>query len=215
MARPSTSQRPAGARTSAFGLAPDRAASALVREPPATRVPWWVIGAVAASMAAGTYTGGWRIIRTLGRRIVHLDPPRGFAAESAAASVLYATAFIWQAPISTTHTITSVILGTGATRRLSAVRWAMARNIATAWMQTMTIASHWVGLTLPGMIEEPGSFAGRFSSARPQRGPEASRRMSSAIFISGTARARSPAEAPSTASRPPWAANLFCAVVNG
>ncbi|MFB7114169.1 anion permease [Streptomyces sp. NPDC056291] len=100
-------------------------------------VPWWVIGAVAASMAAGTYTGGWRIIRTLGRRIVHLDPPRGFAAESAAASVLYATAFIWQAPISTTHTITSAILGAGATRRLSAVHWGTARNIATAWLLTM------------------------------------------------------------------------------
>ncbi|MFG2684358.1 anion permease [Streptomyces sp. NPDC048392] len=100
-------------------------------------VPWWVIGAVAAALAAGTYAGGWRIIRTLGRRIVHLDPPRGFAAEAAAASVLYTTAFVWHAPISTTHTITSAILGAGATRRLSAVRWGVARNIGVAWLLTM------------------------------------------------------------------------------
>ncbi len=82
-------------------------------------------------------------------------------------------------------------------------------------MQTMTMASHWVGLTLPGMIEEPGSLAGRISSLRPHRGPEASHRMSLAIFISGTATARSPADAPTMASRPPWAANLFPAVRNG
>ncbi|MET9988352.1 inorganic phosphate transporter [Streptomyces enissocaesilis] len=100
-------------------------------------VPWWVIGSVAAALAAGTYAGGWRIIRTLGRRIVHLDPPRGFAAEAAAASVLYTTAFVWHAPISTTHTITSAILGAGATRRLSAVRWGVARNIGVAWLLTM------------------------------------------------------------------------------
>ncbi|MET9835677.1 inorganic phosphate transporter [Streptomyces lavendulocolor] len=100
-------------------------------------VPWWVIGAVAAALSLGTYAGGWRIIRTLGRRIVHLDPPRGFAAESAAASVLYATAFVWHAPISTTHTITSAVLGAGATRRLSAVRWGVARNIGVAWVLTM------------------------------------------------------------------------------
>ncbi|HCA86007.1 MAG TPA: anion permease [Streptomyces sp.] len=100
-------------------------------------VPLWVIFAVAAALAAGTYAGGWRIIRTLGRRIVDLDPPRGFAAESAAATVLYATAFIWHAPVSTTHTITSAILGAGSTRRLSAVRWGVARNIGVAWVCTM------------------------------------------------------------------------------
>jgi PiT family inorganic phosphate transporter len=99
-------------------------------------VPLWVIAAVAAAMALGTYAGGWRIIRTLGRRVVHLDPPRGFAAETTAASVLYATAFFWEAPISTTHTITSTILGVGATRRLSAVRWGVARTIVAAWILT-------------------------------------------------------------------------------
>ncbi|HZE33741.1 MAG TPA: inorganic phosphate transporter, partial [Actinoallomurus sp.] len=110
-------------------------------------IPAWVIVAVAASMAAGTYAGGWRIIRTLGRRIVYLDPPRGFAAEISAASVLYATAFIWKAPVSTTHTITSAILGAGATRRLSAVRWGMARRIVTAWILTLPGAGLVAALT--------------------------------------------------------------------
>ncbi|MER6977694.1 inorganic phosphate transporter [Streptomyces carpinensis] len=99
-------------------------------------VPVWVIAAVAAAMAAGTYSGGRRIITTVGRRIVHLDPPRGFAAESAAATVLYVTAFLFKAPISTTQTITSAIMGTGATRRASAVRWGMARSIVVAWFLT-------------------------------------------------------------------------------
>ena len=72
-------------------------------------VPEWVIFSVALAMALGTYAGGWRIIRTLGRRIVHLDPPQGFAAEATAASVLYVTAFAWHAPISTTQTITSAV----------------------------------------------------------------------------------------------------------
>ncbi|WP_369192942.1 inorganic phosphate transporter [Streptomyces djakartensis] len=99
-------------------------------------VPVWVIAAVAAAMAAGTYSGGRRIITTLGRRIVHLDPPRGFAAETAAASVLYVTAFLMKAPISTTQTITAAILGAGATRRASAVRWQVARSIGTAWLLT-------------------------------------------------------------------------------
>ncbi|MQA85181.1 MAG: inorganic phosphate transporter [Streptosporangiales bacterium] len=100
-------------------------------------VPTWVIFSVAAALALGTYAGGWRIIRTLGRRVVHLDPPRGFAAESTAATVLYMTAYVWEVPISTTHTITSTIMGVGATRRLSAVRWGVAANIVTAWVFTI------------------------------------------------------------------------------
>ncbi|MFJ4717759.1 inorganic phosphate transporter [Streptomyces luteogriseus] len=99
-------------------------------------VPVWVIAAVALAMAAGTYTGGRRIITTLGRRIVHLDPPRGFAAETAAAAVLYTTAFLVKAPISTTQTITAAILGAGATRRFSDVRWQVARSIGAAWILT-------------------------------------------------------------------------------
>jgi PiT family inorganic phosphate transporter len=99
-------------------------------------VPLWVIAAVAVAMAAGTYTGGRRIITTLGRRIVHLDPPRGFAAETAATAVLYTTAFVFKAPISTTQTITAAILGAGATRRIKAVRWQVARSIGIAWILT-------------------------------------------------------------------------------
>lgn len=100
-------------------------------------VPEWVIFSVAIALAAGTYAGGWRIIRTLGRRIVHLDPTRGFAAEVTASGVLYATAFIWKAPISTTQTVTAGILGAGTTRRFSEVRWGVARNILAAWVLTL------------------------------------------------------------------------------
>lgn len=79
-------------------------------------------------------------MRTLGRRIIHLDPPHAFAAESVGATVLYATAFLWQAPVSTTHVITSAIMGSGATRRVSAVRWGMARSIVGAWLLTFPAA---------------------------------------------------------------------------
>jgi len=104
-------------------------------------VPLWVIGAVALALAAGTYAGGWRIMRTLGRRIIHLDPPRGFAAETAAAAVLYTTAYAFHVPISTTHTITASVMGVGATKRLSAVRWGVATNIVTAWVLTIPAAA--------------------------------------------------------------------------
>jgi PiT family inorganic phosphate transporter len=104
------------------------------------RLPIWVIAASAGAISLGTYSGGWRIMRTLGRRIIHLDPPRGFASETVAASVLYVTAFVFQAPISTTHSITSAIMGAGATRRLSAVRWGVARSIVVAWVLTFPAA---------------------------------------------------------------------------
>jgi inorganic phosphate transporter, PiT family len=104
-------------------------------------VPWWVVVLAAGALSAGTYAGGWRIMRTLGRRIIDLDPPRGFAAESTASAVLYTTAFVFAAPISTTQTITSSILGVGATKRLSAVRWGVAGNIAFAWVLTIPMAA--------------------------------------------------------------------------
>ena len=104
-------------------------------------LPTWVIVASASAISLGTYSGGWRIMRTLGRRIIHLDPARGFASESVAASVLYVTAFVYQAPVSTTHTITSAIMGAGATRRLSAVRWGVARSIVVAWVLTFPAAA--------------------------------------------------------------------------
>ena len=92
---------------------------------------------------------------------------------------------------------------------------ATALSSPITWMQTITIASSWVGLTLPGMIEEPGSFSGSNSSPRPQRGPEASQRMSLAIFISATASPRTAAIAATIASSEPRAANLLGAVTNG
>lgn len=104
-------------------------------------LPLWVIFAAAAAISAGTYSGGWRIMRTLGRRIIHLDPARGFAAEAVAASVLYTTAYAFHAPISTTHTITSAVMGVGATKRLSAVRWGVAKSILTAWVLTFPAAA--------------------------------------------------------------------------
>ncbi|MEN3270966.1 inorganic phosphate transporter [Pseudonocardia sp.] len=104
-------------------------------------VPWWVVLLSAGALSAGTYTGGWRIMRTLGRRIIDLDPPRGFAAEVTASAVLYTAAFVFAAPISTTQTITSAILGVGATKRLSAVRWGVAGNIALAWILTIPMAA--------------------------------------------------------------------------
>ncbi len=104
-------------------------------------VPWWVIVLSAGALSAGTYSGGWRIMRTLGRRIIDLDPPHGFAAEATASAVLYTTAFVFAAPISTTQTITSSILGVGATKRLSAVRWSVAGNIVVAWVLTIPMAA--------------------------------------------------------------------------
>jgi len=101
-----------------------------------TEIPLWVKVTTALVISAGTYSGGWRIMRTLGRKIIHLDPPQGFAAEASAASILYVAGLTFGAPISTTHTITSTIMGAGATRRLSAVRWGMARNIVSGWVLT-------------------------------------------------------------------------------
>ncbi len=107
---------------------------------PQDNLPLWVVVCAAGAISLGTYSGGWRIMRTLGRRIIHLDPARGFAAESVGASVLYTTAFVFHAPISTTHTITSAIMGAGATKRFSAVRWGVARSIVAAWVFTFPAA---------------------------------------------------------------------------
>ena len=103
-------------------------------------LPLWVIFVSAAAISLGTWSGGWRIMRTLGRRIIHLDPARGFAAETAGTAVLYTTAFVFAAPVSTTHIITSAIMGAGATKRFSAVRWGVARSIVTAWVLTFPMA---------------------------------------------------------------------------
>ncbi|MDX6372303.1 MAG: inorganic phosphate transporter, PiT family [Nocardioidaceae bacterium] len=103
-------------------------------------LPLWIVISAATAISLGTYSGGWRIMRTLGRKIIHLDPARGFSAETAGTIVLYTTAFVFEAPISTTHTITSAIMGAGATKRFSAVRWGVARSIVTAWILTFPMA---------------------------------------------------------------------------
>lgn len=103
-------------------------------------IPEWAFWTSATVLALGTYAGGWRIIRTLGRRIIHLGPPEGFAAETVASGVLYFNALVLGAPISTTHTITSAIMGVGATKKLSAVRWGVAGNIVAAWVLTFPAA---------------------------------------------------------------------------
>ncbi|MEU2179282.1 inorganic phosphate transporter [Streptomyces thermolilacinus] len=104
-------------------------------------IPLWVKVASALMLSLGTYAGGWRIMRTLGRRIIELDPPQGFAAETTAASVMYTASFMFHAPISTTHVITSAIMGVGATKRINAVRWGVAKNIVLGWFITMPAAA--------------------------------------------------------------------------
>jgi PiT family inorganic phosphate transporter len=107
---------------------------------PGDSIPIWVIVCAATAISLGTYSGGWRIMRTLGRRIIHLDPARGFASEAVASTVLYVMAIGLHAPVSTTHTITSAVMGAGATKRLSAVRWGVARGIVLAWVLTIPAA---------------------------------------------------------------------------
>jgi PiT family inorganic phosphate transporter len=103
---------------------------------PDAGIPLWVILASAAAIAAGTYSGGWRIMRTLGRRIYSLTSVSGFTAQSVATVVLLGNASLGL-PVSTTHVISSSIMGVGATRRLSAVRWGVAGNIVGAWVLTL------------------------------------------------------------------------------
>jgi inorganic phosphate transporter, PiT family len=99
-------------------------------------VPFWVIASSAAAIALGTYTGGWRIIRTTGSRIIKMDPAQGFSAQGAGAAVVL-TASHLGFPLSTTHVITGGVMGAGAAKRLSAVRWGLAGNIAVAWVLTL------------------------------------------------------------------------------
>jgi len=103
-------------------------------------VPLWVVLAAALAISAGTYAGGYRIMRTLGRRVIQLTPAGGFSAQTVASSVMLVTAYGYAVPVSTTHVITSSIMGVGATRRFSAVRWGVAGNIAVAWVLTLPAA---------------------------------------------------------------------------
>jgi PiT family inorganic phosphate transporter len=107
---------------------------------PEFHVPMWVIILCATAMAFGTAVGGWRIIKTLGIRLVHLKPINGFAAETAAATVIEVASRIGL-PLSTTHVISSTIMGVGASKRLSAVKWIVGGNIILAWIITLPACS--------------------------------------------------------------------------
>jgi PiT family inorganic phosphate transporter len=102
-------------------------------------VPTWVIASAATAMGLGTYAGGWRIIKTTGTRIISMDPAQGFAAQGAGAAVILAVSH-FGFPISTTHVINGGVMGAGAARKFSAVRWGVAGNIVVAWLLTLPAA---------------------------------------------------------------------------
>jgi PiT family inorganic phosphate transporter len=118
-------------------------------------VPVWVIIACATAMALGTASGGWRIMKTMGHKIIKLKPINGFAAETSA-SIVILTASYLKAPVSTTHVISSCIMGVGASKRISAVRWGVAKNMLIAWVMTIPISAavaagvYWVLLHVMG-----------------------------------------------------------------
>jgi PiT family inorganic phosphate transporter len=99
-------------------------------------VPLWVMFSCYAAMGMGTLIGGWRIVHTMGSRITRLTPFQGFCAETGGAITLFAATELG-VPVSTTHTITGCIIGVGAARRVSAVRWGVANNIMVAWIITI------------------------------------------------------------------------------
>jgi len=104
-------------------------------------IPSWVKVAAASAIAIGTYMGGWRIMKTLGSKMIEMDPIRSTSAQTVASGVLYVMAIGFAAPISTTHTVTSSILGAGATRGRKWVRWGVVGNIVTAWVLTLPAAA--------------------------------------------------------------------------
>jgi PiT family inorganic phosphate transporter len=120
-------------------------------------VPTWVIISSAAAIALGTYTGGWRIIRTMGTRIIKMDPAQGFSAQGSGAAVILAASHLGY-PLSTTHVISGAIMGAGAAKRLSAVRWGIAGNIVIAWVLTLPAAGL-VGALVYGISSIFGSGA--------------------------------------------------------
>jgi len=107
---------------------------------PDSNPPTWVIVSAASAIALGTYSGGWRIIRTMGSRIIKMDPAQGFSAQGAGAAVILASSH-YGFPLSTTHVISGGVMGAGAGKRLSAVRWGVAGNIVAAWLLTLPAAA--------------------------------------------------------------------------
>jgi PiT family inorganic phosphate transporter len=122
---------------------------------PSIDVPWWVIVIAASAISLGTAVGGWRIMHTMGHRVVKLEPVHGFAAETTAATVII-TAAHFGMPVSTTHVISSAIMGVGSARGVRGVRWGVARSILIAWVVTIPAAGVvaavcWFGLNLLGL----------------------------------------------------------------
>jgi inorganic phosphate transporter, PiT family len=113
---------------------------------PSDDVPTWVVISAATAIALGTYVGGWRIIRTMGSRIIKMDPAQGFSAQSAGAAVILSASHVGF-PLSTTHVMSGAIMGAGAAKRVSAVRWGVAGNIVAAWVMTLPAAALVGGLT--------------------------------------------------------------------
>ena len=107
---------------------------------PDNTVPIWVILMAATAMSLGTAAGGWRIMKTMGQRVVKLDPVHGFAAETTAASIIIVASHFGM-PVSTTHVISTAIMGVGTSDRIKAVRWGIARSIVTAWILTIPSAA--------------------------------------------------------------------------
>jgi PiT family inorganic phosphate transporter len=102
--------------------------------------PTWVIVSAAAAIALGTYMGGWRIIRTMGTRIIKMDAAQGFSAQGAGSAVILASSHFGY-PLSTTQVIAGGVMGAGAAKRVSAVRWGVAGNMVTAWILTFPMAA--------------------------------------------------------------------------
>jgi PiT family inorganic phosphate transporter len=120
-------------------------------------VPWWVVVLSASAISLGTFTGGWRIIKTMGTRIIKMDPAQGFAAQGAGAAVILAASSAGY-PLSTTHVISGGIMGAGAAKQFSAVRWGVAGNIVTAWILTLPAAAA-VGAVAYAICQAFGSGA--------------------------------------------------------
>jgi PiT family inorganic phosphate transporter len=119
--------------------------------------PTWVIISAASAIALGTYSGGWRIIRTMGTRIIRMDPAQGFSASGAGAAVILASSH-FGFPLSTTHVISGGVAGAGAGKRVSAVRWGVAGDIVSAWLLTIPAAAA-VGAVVYGITRVFGTGA--------------------------------------------------------
>ena len=123
---------------------------------PSVDVPVWVIVVSATALSLGTAVGGWRIMKTMGQRVVELEPVHGFAAETTAATVLLGTASLGM-PVSTTHVISSSIMGVGTSQGIRKVRWGVARNILVAWVLTIPAtmflgAVAWLTIDILGLV---------------------------------------------------------------